>query len=986
MGLSFTDDGRYIGWSNLFDLYSLKTLEASEKLPQPKNRRYAFKKGQTDVTKDIKTIQQIETQLETDSQNETLRIAKINAYNTLIRKLNKLENTHIIKNKQGKNVVCYSVYWDVKGGREILNNVERHEKTNIPMSLREKVDKNFISSHIQGTVQNLRNMIAAYSPINMDDLQDASSDVPKSKQASSLTLFNPAAKWIMQRQNIVGKDVIGIAANGEKISFMWHYWINDQISKAKSDDDLKYISFDFNLNRLNGRYNGNPTPTTINTLPEVNPENLYNELSEEAKYIFTYNKLTGNITVDLMISQILSAATDNAKELILDKINCGSNFANMYLFLVTLGFDIKDIVKFMTSPVVTFIDSLTSSNIFINKDISVEDALNIANGIFGVEFREKFLSESTVEGIIDRINTIIKENKINPFKDGSELFTAAQAILKGIGNEEDFEQMVYDAINSGNIEDFIIDIFRNDKGEIEDDDFYGHINFTNYKRAILQIKSLRKFNPKDKNIQQDIAEFIKIREGAQEFTNMASLLGINQGIKTSKTDIQLFINKVQNAYSTRIKKNKDKYKKLSEEFKQLDFYRFLTDNQYKKQIIDIYDKNKVCLNIFALIDQIPQYKALYELFGVVLNMDKNIAIKSQIFDDAYNKLKKKGYNKISESYYKGLLSGIDNLLISTFFKYNVGSEIPYKAGTIIQNEYQRDVTTTQDGIINFTKQGDLASFKAYFENTLIPGLKNGIIYDYDKNREVKEIKILGLKDNRFIQSLIRGRDGAMPYYKCNLDLLSAKNTDVSKRQLQIITKGLSELSTYKINGTKISDLFMMYNLIVNKNQYGSDRMTTLFENFLENSTKKNNIIYKYLNWVGSLDFKKDKHANYKEIINYSLEDLMLVASRITQYRSNWTDPSYIYQTSDNKLEFYTKQGKTYKKSTWNLITPLSTDKIEGERLQRVKNYMAYWTLGGSFNEYILESMEQFKKLNSNTLSVLSDFIKKGILTIQKNCN
>jgi hypothetical protein len=40
MGLSFDTNGKYIGWSNLFDFSSSATLEASEKLPMPKGVKY----------------------------------------------------------------------------------------------------------------------------------------------------------------------------------------------------------------------------------------------------------------------------------------------------------------------------------------------------------------------------------------------------------------------------------------------------------------------------------------------------------------------------------------------------------------------------------------------------------------------------------------------------------------------------------------------------------------------------------------------------------------------------------------------------------------------------------------------------------------------------------------------------------------------------------------------------------------------------------
>ena len=90
MGLSFTGDGRYVGWSNLFDLSSLRTIQASEKLPQPKGRRYAYnKKAEIDVTEDLKLIQKLETKLQT-TDSEDLRIQRLNAYSILIKKLNKI--------------------------------------------------------------------------------------------------------------------------------------------------------------------------------------------------------------------------------------------------------------------------------------------------------------------------------------------------------------------------------------------------------------------------------------------------------------------------------------------------------------------------------------------------------------------------------------------------------------------------------------------------------------------------------------------------------------------------------------------------------------------------------------------------------------------------------------------------------------------------------------------------------------------------------
>jgi len=40
MGLVMDNNGRYLGWSKLFDLTSLENIEASETLPLPQERTY----------------------------------------------------------------------------------------------------------------------------------------------------------------------------------------------------------------------------------------------------------------------------------------------------------------------------------------------------------------------------------------------------------------------------------------------------------------------------------------------------------------------------------------------------------------------------------------------------------------------------------------------------------------------------------------------------------------------------------------------------------------------------------------------------------------------------------------------------------------------------------------------------------------------------------------------------------------------------------
>jgi len=72
-------------------------------------------------------------------------------------------------------------------------------------------------------------MLAAYSPIEMDAIGGAAEKTPKAIAASGLSVLNPAMLAVMQNQNMVGKNVVGIAANGQKANLMWNYFMNDVI-------------------------------------------------------------------------------------------------------------------------------------------------------------------------------------------------------------------------------------------------------------------------------------------------------------------------------------------------------------------------------------------------------------------------------------------------------------------------------------------------------------------------------------------------------------------------------------------------------------------------------------------------------------------------------------------------------------------------------------------------------------------------------------
>lgn len=993
MGLSFDDNGTYVGWSTLFDYSSLSTLKASEYLPMPKKKVYKLNNTTgLDIGKYVNDI--------IESEKAGNRVKKINTY---VKLLNYLHKNNIT------DIKSTSDFADKEAIKEVFHKIQEHEFTKIPYNLQEDASKNFISSHIQNTVQNIRNMIAAYSPIEMEDFRAASENSPKGSQSQKYTLFNPATKFVMQFQNMTGKNVIGIAANGEKASFMWHYYINDVIREVndvlpntdsyQSDlnkeiaklnlldsskvfnnievkkylldtnyyqdvnktfeehlskmptlqklkaigQKVKYSKFNFTTNRILGRSINDIHSITTNTLPDVQFEGINEELMRSYGV-----KLTGNVVVDLMISQVLSAATDNAKELILAKVNAGSKLAKIYLFLITMGYDINDIVSFMTSPVVSFIDTLSETNIFSNIEINLNEAIMIASGDFSF-IPYKFFKNGRLSLSTESFNNL-KKGEIpskNPYSEGTYDYRKFEDMCNFIMKIHDLKKR--------NIN---IDIKEKIKNGLSEDEAK--------KQA-------------DNEFKEDLAEFKNVLEGADEFSNLGKFLGLNQGLPTSQEELQKRIGSIQKILSSRIKAyNKTVSEDQQIEDTPLDVKRYLKDPEYAQSIKELYERVKKCVNVFEVLDQIPQYRSILDIFSGILDIHHYLPIKSRAFNKVYDQLKKQGIY-LPEDFQKRMLKSIDNAIISKFLiRSNLKIIYPEKSSLI--NIARQEEISKEGGILRFNDIADIASFKNIFENVIIPALQKGIIYEYDsENQKVVETSVDNLKDNKFITSLLETDEREMPIYKCDLDMLLTDSTISNKIKFYKYTKGLHELAKIPVNGgMKISDMFVLYNLIVHKNNYGSDRMTKLFESFIGNHGELS-LLSKYFHWLGDMDYNGNA-----ENLNLNINEVLITAAKIVNSSYGQQDPVIILNTEKGP-EAFQKEGYKYVPFPVDIVPELKSEKTVDEKLKRLSINKKYFTLGGIFDSDIKNKIQNIRKITPNMLSVLTDLSMKGILIIEKVC-
>ena len=148
----------------------------------------------------------------------------------------------------------------------------------------------------------------------------------------------------------IGKDDVGIAANGLKVFFALSSYYNDyyknkfEVTDTEIRRSFKTFSREFVF--VNGGEKTIYKPSSVSDvyIPKQVKDKLLNILVNPEFY---------DTDAALALSSFTSAATDNAKELIMAQVNANAELASMHIYLMILGFTPEQVVEIMTSDVVT---------------------------------------------------------------------------------------------------------------------------------------------------------------------------------------------------------------------------------------------------------------------------------------------------------------------------------------------------------------------------------------------------------------------------------------------------------------------------------------------------------------------------------------------------------------------------------------------------------------------------------------------------------
>lgn len=399
--------------------------------------------------------------------------------------------------------------------------------------------------------------------------------------------YDMISYYILQQNASVGKEDVGIAANGVKSFFALSDYFNNFYKGIANEIDLRKLrtshemfqkSFDFILP------GGRDIKFRSNTIADIQMNrNMTQKLREGVRenYKANYSNAAS------ILSGLLSAATDNAKELLMAEINATPQLFSMHLYLAVLGLDMEQIVELMTSDVAEDVVRLSDHNIFIK---------NRATGMAKIF--------TTLEGWY--AGNDIKTNNLAVFKNiyhSSKEFSALAGLL-GINQKRKANPWeIYDYLAKlENVFETTNELMLNSVSEQD---------YIEVKKGEVNEEWLN-----------DITEKIALRN-----TLLRKDVNHIKSIVTEASDITVkYIDFNGQEAEKQVNIIKDG----------IDFRLYLNDENYKRVVKDYYNLIKHTFNVFDVMDNVPHFKGMVDSLVLTHDMLLN---SSEKYNFVYGKVK-----------------------------------------------------------------------------------------------------------------------------------------------------------------------------------------------------------------------------------------------------------------------------------------------------------------------------------------------------------
>ena len=785
----------------------------------------------------------------------------------------------------------YNSYWDKIKFEETLTDeeiemflkfVNKHSTTRMSDRVRDAALKNKAVWHMYNNViLNPENQINAN--ISIDSVMSEAGKAAERNEAANDDKFvnsdNPMTKFVMQVQNMVGKEVIGIVAVSLKQFFAktayYNKIVNDFHHRIRRFGPTESEAMEF----LNEIIKYNPLSKQKTTIANLNLLTLLDAIEQDPNMDYTFKRpyeINGRQftrlydllkylqseanrnDAALSLSALLSLATDNAKELKLSKLNATSNLVDIYTYLLSLGSSVDDVAQVMTSKLFNYAAKMSEGDVFsyYSRPIKIEKALgfligddlpfNIDKDIVTYYFGLYDYNKGT-EATMEELYALLKTP--DGLKKVSELITTIENEIKEKRRSRIDEEGEEDDEGAED-EDFIDDEF--DEYEDEKPQHANRNLVENpptYKEKLQMIYLLRMLLDRNNflnHIEKPDFEAIQIIRdavlpGVEEQQMMGFIAGINTGLKTDVYKKYRFRKRIEN-YINKIKTNRtdNKQKKFINSV-DFNFYNFIKKEDYDFWV-EWMDKHCVNDNVLKIGTNVDHFYNMLQTWFVDETALQKTSVRYKLINYFADKIVPNSKSSLNELEFKEVVNYVDELLVANWLRQS-GLRFKVPAGQSFYKPNRNLEKASEDRLLNFETSHDYATFKYLMETWIIPEMKK--MEEFKDNDFIKALTMNHKNDKR--ENVVR------QFYHLPIEMMDVNKSTVSENLYNAYLTAFTDISNMTFNGWKIGDLFYMYNLIVHKDSFGQKTMTRLFENIVGKDENGDYLVNKYYDWLTKLD-------------------------------------------------------------------------------------------------------------------------------------
>jgi len=939
LGSGFSKNGHFDVWSNISNYSNLEELNALEKLPLPNGKIVTLTGQGIDLTNEFKNY--YDAIINKGDISKGLNSEAILALNDAIRKIG--DNTAdvtinddypIFKNMFIDTINGHNAYKGYLGRNDAINNS--------------------VISQIKQIISSPSNQLLANEPVDVQSLRNSVEKLPLEK--TILSPWDMVSMYKQQSDAAVGKDDVGIAANGLKVLFALTNYYNSKYRNSQEFQtnalealDLhkeairrSNASFVKNLNFVNN--DGNIESFNIGSISDVQISNNQRTLLDLS---FGKNVDILKENAAILASAFTSAATDNAKELLMAQLNASDKLASMHLYMISLGIKGDQIAEFMNSKVARIVSKELDTNIFINNKV-----------VYVNKILSSLAKESNIQNYGLNENDLINLKTFKNIYDGAQEFKVLASLLK------------VNQRTSANVQEINNYLSKFEKALFARE----HSIFGD------SLMSLRYFG-----------EDAESEQGKERDTKLLKMIFDNNSQLDPILDRQYVIDTLNRVKNIEIPDEKGT-KKVSLLGGQFDFRPYIDENNdnYRKATVDYYNILKNTINIFDVVEKSPHFKAMIDGLVVSHNILLNSSAKYRfIFSESKDVIAERspslsfpdkdinpGINNYmgnpalpfirKDRQISNTALYVDKIAVGEWLKSDKAGILSFNVGELLKKanidkidlyeensqsnvDLVKTISANDNYILRLNSDSNISSFKKLMEQVLLPTLQDNInAEEFTESLKIENRNnMFNLPMDQITSTFPMGElSSPVNLEKFQTLLYEFNNLDISNK--------IDKISNSNGQSINWRDLFYTYNLIVNNESYGDKRLTPIFEDYVK---EKDSLGYDYLLFSSKVDSGEIKLFDPKKALE-GLEDLS------DEDKINKVDQAKRHMQNDILFYMFNKNGSL-------TINP-------GDRMElSVKNpdFILNTTVSP-----IMEEKKQWKELNS-----LINLIKNNGYIIQFKC-